>query len=92
MAKLDHATRRLLGEVSEYRQMIQGMSHSPVSKEVAEALETVEEGIRHSSLPEALSPGQREAVEVAGSALDDLTIEEEPLSPGERQVSELSGN
>jgi ABC-type ATPase involved in cell division len=90
VAKLDAATRRLLGEVSEYRQMAQGMSHSPVSEEVMEALEAVEDGIRHSQAPEPLSPGQQDAMATIGATLDNVVIEEDGESPGEREVAGLS--
>lgn len=89
MAKLDAATRRLLGEISEYRQMAQGMAHTPVSEEVMAALEAAEEGIRHSQAPEPLSPGQRDAVATMGHTLDDVVIEESDESPGQREVAEL---
>lgn len=90
MARLDVATRRLLGEISEYRQMAAGMSHSPVSDEVLSALEAAEEGIRHSQAPEPLSPGQRDALGAVGPALDDVVIVEGPEeSPGQREVAEL---
>jgi hypothetical protein len=91
MPKLDSATRRLLGEVSEYLQMAKGMSKAPVSKDVLKALEQAEEGIRQSNIPEPLSPGQRDAAGEAGSsALDDVVVPQDEMSPGQREVAELS--
>lgn len=88
---MDSATRRVIGEIRDYLNDIQGRTNSPITKTQIENLDQLASDLEHHGVPDDLSPGQMAALGASEAYLGEIEIKpEDSLSPGERAAQEAT--
>lgn len=88
---MDSATRRLVGEIRDYLQDVQGRTQMPISMEQVESLNEAADQLEHRGEGVELSPGQKAALSASDAFIADVPLDtSDGLSPGERAAENAS--
>ena len=88
---MDSATRRLVGEIRDYLQDMQGRSNMPITMEQVNGLNEAADQLEHRGVEVELTPGQKAALEASEAFLTDVPLNaDDERSPGERAAQEAS--
>lgn len=82
---MDSRTMRVRNEILDFLDSCRDSSHSPVDDETQKVLQSAVDKIGEPRGNVELSPGQKQALEAAGSVVDEVELnEDQELSPGQQ--------